>query len=130
MKVDWNQVKKRTMKQHKLGSNLDILEYCRTRVGRAELSRVTEIPETFILDLLHKADISRLAYVRGKTVKHLCGGGYDTLEKIASADLEKMEEEMDAYYITIGKSSADFKAVIPLPWMIGGAGILPRVVEQ
>ena len=118
------------LKQHKLGSNLDILEHCRTRVGRVEFSRVTEMPGAFMLSLVHRADISRLAYVRGKTVKHLCGGGYDTLDKIANADLEKMEEEMDAYYRTMGKSLADFKSVIPLAWMIGGAKILPGVVEE
>ncbi len=118
------------LRQHKLGSNLDILERCRTKAGRAELSKDTGIPAAFILGLVHRADISRLAYVRGKTVKHLCGGGYDTLDKIANADLEKMAEEMDAYYRTIGKSLADFKSVIPLPWMIGGARILPRVVEE
>ena len=117
------------LKKHKLGSNLDILEHCRTRADRASLSTITGIPETFIFNLVNKADISRLAYVRGKTVKHLCGGGYDDLEKIANADLEKMEKAMDAYYKTIGKSLVDFKSVVPLPWMIGGAKILPRVVE-
>jgi hypothetical protein len=60
----------------------------------------------------------------------LCGGGYNRLGKIASADLRTMEEEMDAYYRTIGKSLADFKSVIPLQWMIGGARVLPRVVEE
>ena len=118
------------LKQHKLRSNLDILEHCRTRMGRTELSKATGITETFILALVHRADVSRLAYVRGKTVKHLCGGGYDTLDKIANADVEKMEADMDAYYKTIGKRFADFKSVIPLPWMIGGAKILPRVVAE
>lgn len=118
------------LKQHKLGSNLDLLEHGRTKAGRAELSKDTEIPEAFILGLVHRADISRLAYVRGKTVKHLCGGGYDTLDKIASANLNRMEAEMAAYYRTIGKRLADFKSVIPLPWMIGGAKILPKVVEE
>jgi hypothetical protein len=119
-----------TLKQHKLKSNLDILERCRTRTGRAELSRGTGIPETFILDLVHKADVSRLAYVRGKTVRHLCGGGYDTLDSIANVDLKKMEQDMAAYYRTIGKRFSDFKTVIPLGWMIGGAKILPRVIEE
>jgi hypothetical protein len=118
------------LKQHQLGSNLDLLEHGRTRAGRVELSRVTEVPEVFILGLVHRADISRLAYVRGKTVKHLCGGGYDTLDKIAKAEIERMEAEMDAYYRTIGKCLADFKSVILLPWMIGGARILPRMVEE
>jgi hypothetical protein len=31
---------------------------------------------------------------------------------------------------TMGKSLADFKSVIPLAWMVGGARILPRVVEE
>ena len=117
------------LKQHKLSLNLDLLEQGRTRAGRTKLARATGIPATFIRALVHRADISRLAYVRGKTIRHLCGGGYDTLDKIAGADVEKMEKDMEAYYGTLGKSSADFKSVIPLPWMIGGARILPRVVR-
>jgi hypothetical protein len=118
------------LKKHKIRSNLDVLENCNTKGSRANLVRETGIAETFILDLAHRADISRLAYVRGKTVKHLCRGGYNTLEKIANADLRQMEADMTAYYTTIGKSFSDFKAVIPLDWMIGGAKILPRVIEE
>jgi hypothetical protein len=66
--------------------------------------------------------------VCGKTVRHLCGSGYDTLEKIAHADHAEMEVKMEAYYRTLGKSLADFKAVIPLSWMIGMAKILPRLL--
>ena len=117
------------LKQHRLSLNLDLVEQGRTRAGRTKLARVTGIPAPFILALVHKADISRLAYVRGKTIRHLCGGGYDTLDKIAGADAGKMEKDMEAYYRTLGKSSADFKSVIPLPWMIGGARILPPVVR-
>jgi hypothetical protein len=81
-----------------------------------------------LLTLVHRVDISRLAFVRGKTVKHLCGGGYDTLEKIANADLSEMGQKMDAYYRTLGKTAADFRAVIPLAYMIGGAKTVPRVL--
>jgi hypothetical protein len=118
------------LKKQKIGSNLNLLEAGRTGAGRAQLASTTEIPVAFIIALVHKADISRLAYVRGKTVKHLCGGGYDTLERIATANLAEMEEKMDAYYRTLGKSLADFKSVIPLAWAIGGAKILPRVVQE
>jgi hypothetical protein len=117
------------LKEKKLGSNLDILEQGRTQDGRNRLSQATGIPDSFIFELVHKADISRLAYVRGKSVLHLCGGGYNTLDKIARAEVGEMEKAMDVYYRTLGKSLADFKAVIPLAWMIGGARILPRVVE-
>jgi hypothetical protein len=116
------------LKVKKIGSNLDLLEAGRTAAGRAELASAIEMPLDEMTALVHRADISRLAYVRGKTVKHLCGGGYDTLERIANADVAEMEEKMDAYYRSLGKRLADFKSVIPLWWMIGGAKILPRVV--
>ena len=117
------------LKKQRIGSNLDLLEVGRTEAGRVQLASAAEIPEALVIALVHKVDISRLAYVRGKTVKHLCGGGYDTLEKIANANLAEMEEKMDAHYRTLGKSLADFRAVIPLSWMIGGAKILPRLVQ-
>ena len=118
------------LKKYKIRSNLDVLEACRTRANRTKLAKETGIAETSILELVHRADISRLAYVRGKTVKHLCGGGYDTLDKIADADLSKMEKDMTAYYGTMGKSFSDFKTVIPLDWMVGGAAVLPRVIDE
>lgn len=118
------------LKRHKLGSNLDVLEHLRGVENRREFSETAHVPETSLLELVHRADISRLAYVRGKTVRHLCGGGYDSLSKIASADLKSMEVDMEAYYRSIGKSLADFKSVIPLKWMIGGARILPVILEE
>ena len=117
------------LKKQKMGSNLDLLEVGRTKAGRVQLSSTTGIPIAFIISLVHKVDISRLAYVRGKTVKHLCGGGYGSLDRIANADLAEMEAKMEAYYRTLGKSLADFRSVIPLSWMIGGAKILPRVMR-
>ncbi len=118
------------LRKQKIGSNLDLLEVGRREAGRAQLAQATDIPAGSVVALVHRADISRLAYARGKTVKHLCGGGYDTLEKIANTDLAEMEEKMDAYYRTLGKSLADFRCVIPLSWMIGGAKILPRVMRM
>lgn len=118
------------LKSQRLASNLDLLEAGRTRAGRSELASSTRIPLAVVTALVHRADISRLAYVRGKTVMHLCAGGYDTLEKLAAADLAEMEAKMEAHYRTLGKSSADFRSVIPLSWMIGGAKILPRVMES
>jgi len=118
------------LKQHKVRSNLDVLERFRKKENRKTFPGETGVTEKFILELVHRADISRLAYVRGKTIKHLCGGGYDTLDKIAKADIKKMEVDMTAYYATLGKSFLDFKTVIPLDWMIGGARILPKVVAE
>jgi hypothetical protein len=118
------------LKKQKLASNLDLLEAGRTRAGREHLSSATGIPVAIVTALVHRADISRLAYVRGKTVMHLCAGGYDTLEKLAAARLAEIEQKMEAHYRMLGKSSADFRSVIPLSWMTGGAKILPRVVKD
>jgi hypothetical protein len=117
------------LNQHGIKTNLDLLEIGRSRPGRSTLSSETGIPEPFLQELTHRADVSRLPYVRGKTVLHLCGGGYDTVEKLANADLERMEADMEAYYRQIGKTSADYKAAIPLYWMAGGAAVLPQIVE-
>lgn len=117
------------LKQHHLSSNLDILEAGRTRAGRARLARATGLPVAWVTRLVHRADISRLAYVRGQSVKHLCGGGYDTLAKIAAADPAKMEARLERYFEAKGQSLANYRSVLPLRWLIGGAKVLPRVVE-
>ncbi len=118
----------RALKQQGIKSNLDLLEIGRAVAGRVRLASGTGVYPAELLALVHRADISRLAFVRGKTVRHLCGGGYDTLEKIADADAAEMEAKMDTYYRTLGKTAADFKAVIPLAWMVGGANTVPQVV--
>ena len=117
-------------KDRGIRSNLDVLENFRSEMGRKKFNTETGIDKTYILELAHRADISRLAYVRGKTILHLCGGGYNTLDKLENAERKIMEADMTAYYESIGKSFADFKAVIPLDWMIGGAKILPKIIED
>ena len=118
------------LKDQMIRSNLDVLEAFRSKKGRKKFATETGIDKNFLLGLTHRADISRLAYVRGKTIMHLCGGGYDTLNKLADADIMKMETDMTAYYGSLGKTFAHFKTVIPLDWMIGGARVLPKIIEE
>ena len=125
-----NTINLEIFKNRGVRSNLDVLEAFRSKMGRKMFSIETGIDETYILELAHRADISRLAYVRGKTIMHLSGGGYNTLNKLENAEIMKMEADMTAYYETIGKSFADFKSVIPLDWIIGGAKILPKIIED
>jgi hypothetical protein len=125
-----NTINLENFKNRGVRSNLDVLEAFRSKMGRKMFSIETGIDETYILELAHRADISRLAYVRGKTIMHLSGGGYNTLNKLENAEIMKMEADMTAYYETIGKSFADFKSVIPLDWIIGGAKILPKIIED
>ena len=118
------------LKAQGLTTNLDLLEHGRRAAQRAALAQGTGIPPTFLLRLVHQSDLARLAYVRGKTVRHLCGGGYDTLDKLATADLQEMEAAMNAYYCSLDKRPQDFKAVVQLGPLIGGAKCLPRIVEE
>jgi len=118
-----------SLKQQGIMTNLDLLEQGRTAVKRAHLAELTGIPAEFLLRLIHQADLARLAYVRGKTVRHLCGGGYDTLAKLATAELPELEAAMNAYYHSLDKRPTDFKAAVPLAPLIGGARSLPQVVE-
>ena len=119
-----------TLKEFQIKSNLDVLEICRQKNQRLELSNKSKMSTKFLLDITHRADISRLAYVRAKTIKHLCGGGYDTLMKISSANYQKMKENMTEYYKSLGKNYSDFQSVIPLDWMIGGAKVIPNIIEE
>ncbi len=118
------------LKAQKIRSNLDVLETFRSKKGRKIFAAETGMDQAYLLELAHRADISRLAYVRGKTIKHLCGGGYDTLNRLADVEIVKMEADMTAYYESLGKTFTDFKAVIPLDWMIGGAKVLPKIIED
>jgi len=117
------------LKQQRIGCNLDLLAQGRTAAQRAQLADATGIPPAFLVSLVHQADLSRLAYVRGKTVRHLCGAGYDTLDKLANADPAEISAAMHAYFTEQGKQFADYKSVIPLAALVGGAQRLPRVVE-
>ena len=127
---DTNTSYREILKAQRIRSNLDIVETLWSKRGRKIFAAETGIDRIFLLELTHRADISRLAYVRGKTIMHLCGGGYDTLNKLADAEIMEAEADMTAYYETLGKTFSDFKNVIPLDWMIGGAKVLPKIIEE
>lgn len=118
------------LKQQSITTNLDLLEQGRTPAKRAHLIEATLIPNEFLLRLVHQADLARLAYVRGKTVHHLCASGYDTLTKVANADREEMEAAISFYFENQGKRFAADKAALQLAGLVGGARSLPKVVEN
>lgn len=119
------------LKQHKLMNSFDILEQGCTKAGRRALAKLTGLPLEFVTRLVHRADIARLPYVRRKTILPVCGAGYDTLAKIAAADLTRMESDLDVYFHrTQGKPWKNYKAVIVLKGLVTGAQALPVIVEE
>ena len=118
-------------KQHKLMNSFEILELGRTMKGRRSLARQTGLPQEIVTSLAHRADIVRLPYVRRKTLLPLCGAGYDTLARIAAADLAQMKIDLDTYFRhTRGKSWEDYKAVIVVKLIVTAAQALPVIIED
>lgn len=106
--------------------NLDILEHGWSGKGRKTLSQKTGVPEDFILSLVNGADMSRLPYSNRKTVKHLCLGGYDSIEKLAQTDSSQMIDSMQSYF---GKTGVKLTGFIDLEGRQRWANTIPRVVE-
>jgi len=65
----------------KLGHSLALLEISRTREGRRQISKDTGIPESAVLDLVKRADLTRLHLVGGGSLKQLWAIGYKGLKK-------------------------------------------------
>jgi len=118
------------LKQHGLMNSFDILEQGYTAEGRHALAEHTGLPKGFVTSIAHRADIARLPYVRRKTILPVCGAGYDTLAKIATADLAQMETDLEAYFQRIeGKPWKNYKSVIVLRGMVAAARALPIIIE-
>lgn len=107
--------------------NLDILERGRHIESRRRISEEKGIPETFVADLVNRADMTRLPYSNRKTVKHLCVAGYCSLGKIAQADLRDLKEHMRLHFDKTGVRFA--RSFIDLDGISRWARIVPRVVE-
>lgn len=118
------------LKQHRLMCSFELLEQGRTESDRRSLLAQTHLPLKFLTAIIHRADIARLPYVRRKTILPVCGAGYDTLAKIAGADVAKMEADMITYFQrTRGKTWNDFKSVIVLRGLVTEAKALPKLMH-
>jgi len=114
------------LRQRGIRFNLDILEHGWSQIGRKTLSQQARIPEDFILSLVNSADMSRLPYSNRKTVKHLCLGGYNSVEKLARTDPSEIVKEMESYFRRLGVKTAGF---IDLKGIAQWAKTIPRIVE-
>lgn len=115
------------LKKLNIKFNLDLLEHGRTRASREKISKETGIPEAFIVNLLNRADLTRLPYMAGKTVDHLCSAGYDSVNKLAQADKGKLKRDMKSHFDKKGiKLSRSF---IELEGIVQWAKAVPKIVE-
>lgn len=108
--------------------NLDILEHCRTIKGRDKVSEETGIPKAFIVNLVNRADLTRLPYMGKSTVNYLCGGGYNSIDRLAQANIDKLRKDMKSHFNKIGVRLS--KSFIELEGLIEWAKAVPKIVER
>jgi hypothetical protein len=118
----------KTLREFGIRFTLDILEKCKSKEMRNKIAKETRVPEIFISELVNRADFTRMPYIRGKTIIHYFSIGYNSLEKLANADLKQLEKEMRDYLEKQGvKLSRSF---IELDSGIEISKILPKIVEN
>ena len=107
--------------------NLDAVECCRTIEGRAKLSEKARIPEDFILDLVNRADLTRLPYMNKKTVEHLCNAGYNNVYKLAKVEAARLREDMKSYF---DKMHIRLGSFIDIEGLVEWARAVPKIIEK
>jgi hypothetical protein len=113
------------LRQHGIRFNLDLLDRGLTPEGRRALAVENGLPDAVILDLVNRADFSRMPWASSATVSNIIGAGYGSLQKLAAADLEQLSADFYRYGASIGKN-LKFGNEIDNSWRI--AKIVPPVV--
>jgi hypothetical protein len=96
-----------TLKEHGLSYSLALLDAGRTREGRLGLSKTTGIPADALLDLVNRADFTRLELMSGGMVKQLVALGYGSIDALKVADPDEYFEKAQNYY-SEGKGGLPF----------------------
>lgn len=95
------------LKRHGLSFSLALLDRARTRSGRAVLSKETGIPGPALLDLVLRADLTRLWLMGGGMVRISWALGYHGLRVLQQADPEEYYERCVAHYNHIKGTPGD-----------------------
>jgi hypothetical protein len=118
------------LKKHGFAQGFKFLDSGRTRAGRKNLAGQTGIPDTIILDLVHRADVTRIPYVSGGTVKRMWAIGYNSLESLRSADPEEYFSRVSRYYASLHKANPFDARLEYIRDFLGDARRVPEVVEE
>ena len=98
------------LKKHKLDNNLALIETCRTKKGRKEISKKTSVPEKVLLDFANRCSIGRAPFFGGKSVKHMWRAGYRNLKDVRNDSPENMTKRLIAAFESVGLTIPnDFK---------------------
>jgi hypothetical protein len=118
------------LKKNKLINNMVLIETCRTRKGRKELSKKTGVPERALLDFVNKFSVGRLPFFGGKSVKHMWNAGYRNLKHVRSDTPENMTKRLLSAFRSAGLSMPnDFKKGCQDGNMIQTWREMPEIIE-
>jgi hypothetical protein len=85
-------------------TSLQLLQQGITPAGRRSLAEMSGIPVELILELVNRADFSRLPWASKATISNIIGAGYGCMEKLANADPQMLYADFFAYGKSIGKN--------------------------
>jgi hypothetical protein len=84
--------------------NLDMLQQGYTAAGRKALADSSNLPVTIILELVNRADLSRMPWASKATISNIVGAGYGSVAQLANANPEKLYQDFFNYGKAIGKN--------------------------
>ena len=98
------------LKKNKLANNLVLIEKCRTKKGRKEISKKTKVPEKVLLDFVNRFSVGRLPFCGGKSVKHVWNAGYRNLKDVRNDTPDNMTKRLLSAFKSVGLTMPnDFK---------------------
>jgi len=108
-------------------TNLQLLQLGLTPAMRHTLADQSGLPVELILQLVNRADFSRLPWASKATVSNIIGAGYGSLAQLANADPDKLYADFFTYGKSIGKN---LKLGNEIENSYRIARIIPRLVEE
>lgn len=108
-------------------TNLDILQQGPTLAERKAIAEAGEFPEEEIHEIANRADFSRMPWASKATISNIIGAGYGSIEKLAKANPEQLQQDFHSYGASIGKN-LKFGNEIESSYRI--AKIIPLILEE
>lgn len=118
------------LKAAKIANSLTMLDVVAEPQGRIELARKLGIAKADLLDLVHRADVSRLPYVSGGAVKRLWVMGYRSLTDIRTADPVDYSTRIEAFFAAGGKGTPFDARMSIIQGFLADARHAPMVVQM
>ncbi len=118
------------LKKNKLINNLSLIETCRTKKGRKEISKKTKVPERVLLDFVNRFSVGRLPFCGGKSVKHMWNAGYRNLRDVWNDTPDNMTKRLVSAFESAGLSMPnDLKKGCQDGEMIKNSQEMPEIIE-